>query len=315
MTQEQFNIDKNRKANDRENIDLKENLELDNMYFSDSNFITCFRNFMDESLNKLLKELKQDYSLKEADIKGVKVAWIEALNSIKNEGVIIYLHGGCYIYGNVNNYCTIPIQLSNATGMKVLSVNYALAPENPFPRAIEDVQNIYEYLLQEGYNSNNIAIVGDSAGGGLALATVLKLRDLKVDLPAALGLFSPWADLTLKGDTVETLKELDNVLSKRQLEGAAKIYAGKEELKNPLISPVFADFKNCPPMMILTGGREILLSDSMNLARKAELDNINVNFIVWDKLYHVFAADSNLPESKEAIELLGKFLLEKMNCK
>lgn len=310
MEQERNNRDENIKFSH-----IKYNSELENMYFSDSDFITCFRNFMDESLNQSLKDLKQDYSLNEVDIKGIKAAWIESLNSIKNKGVIIYLHGGCYIYGNINNYCTIPVQISNTTGLKVLSVNYSLAPENPFPKAIEDVQNIYEYLIEEGYTSDQIVIVGDSAGGGLALATVIKLRDLKVDLPAALGLFSPWVDLTLKGDTIETLKDFDNVLSKRQLEGAAKIYAEKQELTNPLISPVFADLKNCPPMMILAGGREILLSDSINLARRANLDNTTVNFIVWDKLDHVFAVDSTLPESKEAIEILGKFLLEKMNYK
>ncbi|MCU9812703.1 MULTISPECIES: alpha/beta hydrolase [Paraclostridium] len=310
MEQERNNSDENIKFSH-----IKYNSELENMYFSDSDFITCFRNFMDESLNQSLKDLKQDYSLNEVDIKGIKAAWIESLNSIKNKGVIIYLHGGCYIYGNINNYCTIPVQISNTTGLKVLSVNYSLAPENPFPKAIEDVQNIYEYLIEEGYTSDQIVIVGDSAGGGLALATVIKLRDLKADLPAALGLFSPWVDLTLKGDTIETLKDFDNVLSKRQLEGAAKIYAEKQELTNPLISPVFADLKNCPPMMILAGGREILLSDSINLARKATLDNTTVNFIVWDKLDHVFAVDSTLSESKEAIEILGKFLLEKMNYK
>lgn len=310
MEQERNNSDENIKFSH-----IKYNSELENMYFSDSDFITCFRNFMDESLNQSLKDLKQDYSLNEVDIKGIKAAWIESLNSIKNKGVIIYLHGGCYIYGNINNYCTIPVQISNTTGLKVLSVNYSLAPENPFPKAIEDVQNIYEYLIEEGYTSDQIVIVGDSAGGGLALATVIKLRDLKVDLPAALGLFSPWVDLTLKGDTIETLKDFDNVLSKRQLEGAAKIYAEKQELTNPLISPVFADLKNCPPMMILAGGREILLSDSINLARRANIDNTIVNFIVWDKLDHVFAVDSTLPESKEAIEILGKFLLEKMNYK
>lgn len=310
MEQERNNSNENIKFNH-----IKYNSELENMYFSDSDFITCFRNFMDESLNQSLKDLKQDYSLNEVDIKGIKAAWIESLNSIKNKGVIIYLHGGCYIYGNINNYCTIPVQISNTTGLKVLSVNYSLAPENPFPKAIEDVQNIYEYLIEEGYTSDQIVIVGDSAGGGLALATVIKLRDLKVDLPAALGLFSPWVDLTLKGDTIEILKDFDNILSKRQLEGAAKIYAEKQELTNPLISPVFADLKNCPPMMILAGGREILLSDSINLARRANLDNTIVNFIVWDKLDHVFAVDSTLPESKEAIEILGKFLLEKMNYK
>lgn len=119
--------------------------------------------------------------------------------------------------------------------------------------------------------------------------------------------------MTLKGDTIETLKEYDTILSKKQLEGAAKIYAGEEKLKNPLISPIFGDYKNFPPMMILTGGREILLSDSMNLVRKASIDKSDVKLILWDNLYHVFAADSNLPESKEAIEVLGRFLLEKIN--
>lgn len=295
-----------------EGIASKEISTLDNMDFSDSEFITYFRNFLDESLNGLLKELNQEYCLKEVDIKGVHAAWIDTANSNENEKVMIYLHGGCYMYGNVKNYCTIPVQLSSVTGIKVLSINYGLAPENPFPKAIEDVLNIYEYLLEEGYNSNNISIVGDSAGGGLALAVVLKLKDSKLDLPAALGLFSPWVDLTLKGDTIETLKEYDPILSKKQLEGVAKIYAGKEELDNPLISPIFADYKNFPPMMILTGGREILLSDSMNLARKAALSKTTVDLIVWDNLYHVFAADSNLCESKEAIEMLGAFLSKKM---
>lgn len=297
---------------DMESVISKENSMLNNMDFSNGEFITYFRKFLDENLNGLLKELNQDYSLKEADIKGVHAALINTVNSNENKRVIVYLHGGCYVYGNVKNYCTIPVQLSSVTGIKVLSVNYGLAPENPFPRGLEDVINIYEYLLEEGYNPNNISIVGDSAGGGLALATVLKLRDLKLDLPAALGLFSPWVDLTLKGDTIETLKEYDPILSKKQLEGAAKVYADKEELSNPLISPIFADYKDFPPMMILTGGREILLSDSMNLARKAALSKTNINLIVWDNLYHVFAADSNLPESKEAIEMLGAFLSEKM---
>ncbi|WP_097027820.1 alpha/beta hydrolase [Clostridium peptidivorans] len=300
-------VDKN-----KENDTSKENLMLDNMDFSNSEFITYFRNFLDENLNGLLKELNQEYCLKEVEIKGVHAAWIDTANSNKNKKVMIYLHGGCYMYGNVKNYCTIPVQLSSVTGIKVLSVNYGLAPENPFPKALEDVLSIYEYLLEEGYSSSNIAIVGDSAGGGLALATVLKLKDLKLDLPAALGLFSPWVDLTLKGDTIETLKEYDPILSKKQLEGSAKIYAGKEEMNNPLISPIFGDYKDFPPMMILTGGREILLSDSMNLARKAALSKTTADLIVWDNLYHVFAADSNLPESKEAIEILGAFLAEKM---
>lgn len=295
-----------------EGVVSKENSMLNNMDFSNGEFITHFRNFLDENLDGLLKELNLDYSLKEVDIKGVHAAWISTVNSNKNKSVIVYLHGGCYVYGNMKNYCTIPVQLSSVTGIKVLSVNYGLAPENPFPKALEDVLNIYEYLLEEGYNSDNISIVGDSAGGGLALATVLQLRDSKLDLPAALGLFSPWVDLTLKGDTIETLKEYDPILSKKQLEGAAKIYAGKEELSNPLLSPIFGDYKNFPPMMILTGGREILLSDSMNLARKAAISKATANLIVWDNLYHVFAADSNLPESKEAIEMLGAFLSEKM---
>ncbi|PAB58357.1 alpha/beta hydrolase [Anaeromicrobium sediminis] len=291
------------------------NSKFHNRDFTDSNVIRDFRNFLNEESNKLLKELKQEYSLKEIEIKGVPAVWIDTSNSNKNKGVIIYLHGGGYMSGNVKNYCTIPIQLSNAIGIKVLSVDYGLAPEDPFPKGLEDALNIYEYLLEEGYSSNNIAIAGDSAGGGLAVATVLKLRDLGLDLPAALGLFSPWVDLTLKGDTIETLKEYETILSKRQLEGSAKIYAGKEELDNPLISPIYANYKDFPPMMILAGSREVLLSDSMNLARKAALNNTTVNLIVWDNLYHVFAADSNLPESKEAIEALGVFLLEKMNYK
>lgn len=292
----------------------KETLERDinYKYFSNKNSLVSFRSFLDKNLNQLLEGMSLTYSLKEVDIEGVHAAWIEAEDCSKKKGVIIYLHGGCYVYGNITNYCTIPVQLANATGLKVLSVNYGLAPENPFPKALEDVIGVYEYLLNAGYQTENIAIVGDSAGGGLALSVVLKLKDLKIPLPAALGLFSPWVDLTLKGDTIHTLKTYDTILSKEQLEGAAAMYAGTDKLSNPFISPIFADYQDFPPMMIIAGGREILLSDAMNLVRKATLHRTSAHLVVWDNLYHVFAADSNLPESKEAMGVMSTFLLDKV---
>jgi acetyl esterase/lipase len=155
---------------------------------------------------------------------------------------------------------------------------------------------VYHYLCSHGYSPKNIGIIGDSAGGGLALALQLRLKELHTELPAAIGLLSPWADLNLSGDTMTTLSEVDPILRKEQLSACAKLYVQEEDVQNPLVSPVYGDFTGFPPMMMITGSREILLSDTLRIAQKALNDQVEVRFEIVEGLWHVFCADPSLPK-------------------
>ncbi|WP_081904194.1 alpha/beta hydrolase fold domain-containing protein [Brevibacillus thermoruber] len=170
-----------------------------------------------------------------------------------------------------------------------------------------NVVRVYHYLCSHGYSPKNIGIIGDSAGGGLALALLLRLKELHTELPAANGLLSPWADLNLSGDTMTTLSEVDPILRKEPLSACAKLYVQEEDVQNPLVSPVYGDFTGFPPMMMITGSREIRLSDTLRIAQKALNDQGEVRFEIVEGLWHVFCADPSLPESHDAIGKLASF--------
>jgi acetyl esterase/lipase len=191
--------------------------------------------------------------------------------------------------------------------MKVLVVDYSLAPEAPFPKGLNDVVHVYNYLCNNGYSPNNIGIIGDSAGGELALAMLLRLKETNSELPAAIGLLSPWGDLNLNGDTMTTLAGVDPILSKEQLSAFAKLYVQKEDANHHLVSPVYGDYKGFPPMMIITGSREILLSDTIRIAQNAIKNQVEISFEIYEGLWHVFCADPSLPESNDALEKLASF--------
>jgi acetyl esterase/lipase len=186
---------------------------------------------------------------------------------------------------------------------------YRLVPEYPFPAAIQDAQKAYRWLLTQGYKPNNIFIAGDSAGGGLSVATVLALREAGDALPAAVVCLSPWADLTCSGQSHAQQAEAESMLNTATLQKWATYYAGSDTLKNPLISPVYADFHNFPPLLIQVGSDEILLDDARALAEKAKAAGAQVELKIWNGMWHVWHIFGELiPESRQAFEEIGQFI-------
>ena len=226
-------------------------------------------------------------------------------NSSPNKA-ILYLHGGAYVLGAAKGYRNVAGHLALATGADVFTIDYRLAPEHPYPAAVDDAVSAYEWLLEQGYTPEKIAIGGDSAGGGLTLATALALREQNIGLPCALALISPWVDLTLSGNTLQTKANADAMLRETWLARSAKQYMGNAPLDHPGGSPLFADLAGLPPMLIHTGEDEILLDDSRRLAERAQTAGVQVSHKIYADLWHVFQLHAGMmPESAAALDDLG----------
>lgn len=223
--------------------------------------------------------------------------------------LLLFLHGGGYISGSCITHRPLAAQLSLATGMAVLLVDYRLAPEHPFPAALEDVVKVFRALLASGKSAAKMIITGDSAGGGLTVSALLRLRDQAIPLPNAAVLLSPWADLTVSGETIQTRAAVDPLVQAWDLQNCAAQYIATSNLRDPIASPVFADLHGLPPILIQAGDHEVLLSDSLRLAENARAAGVAVVLQVWEEMWHVFHAWApDLPEGQQAIEQIGAFL-------
>ncbi|MEW5940449.1 MAG: alpha/beta hydrolase, partial [Chloroflexota bacterium] len=201
------------------------------------------------------------------------------------------------------------IPMAQTLKTTMLLPEYRLAPEHPFPAALEDSLKAYRWLLEQGYQPANIVIAGDSAGGGLSVATALALRDNHEPLPAAIICISPWADLTHSGQSHLANAESEAVLDTKLLKEWALCYADQARLGDPLVSPVFADLRGLPPLLIQVGDEEILLDDSRMLADKARADGVDVSLRIWKGMWHVWHSMGGLiPESRLAFEEMGRFV-------
>ncbi|MHA2130558.1 MAG: alpha/beta hydrolase, partial [Promethearchaeota archaeon] len=201
-------------------------------------------------------------------------------------------------------------RISRASNSRVLLLDYRRAPESPYPAALEDAVAAYKWLIEnEGINPKNIIIGGESAGGGLTIATLLKLRDTGITLPAAAIVLSPFADLDITGETIRSKAKEDPLVNASDLFFDSSLYVGEDDPKNPYISPVYADLKGLPPMIIQVGSSEILLSDSIRIAEKAKTAGVDVILDIWEDMIHMFQLFASFaPEGQEAIEKLGKFI-------
>ncbi len=257
---------------------------------------------------KFLSRIPREVQIEALDIDGIPAARLCPANADPQK-VILHLHGGGYALGSIASSQMLCAALAQATGIKVILPEYRLAPEHPFPAALEDAQKVYRWLLAEGYKPENVVISGDSAGGGLGVATVLALRDAKAPLPAAVVALSPWVDLTFSGQSHISKAQAEILLSAEYLTEWRVFYAGAESLSNPLISPVYADFHGFPPLLIQVGSEEVLLDDARMLAEKARADGVKVELRVWDGMWHVWHALADLiPESRAAFEEIGRFI-------
>ncbi len=227
-----------------------------------------------------------------------------------SDAVILYFHGGGYVGGSIASHRNLTGSLALASNCKVLSVEYRLAPESPHPAAVEDAINSYKWLLSEGYDPKKIAICGDSAGGGLAIAVQLKIRDEGLPLPAASAPISPWIDMGLSGDTMSTRQSRDPLIRLDLIREFKSQFLGpNNNSDDPYASPLQADLFGLPPMLIHVGDDEMLLSDSQRLAEKASAAGVLVTLEVWPEMIHVWHTFVGLfPEAQDGINRIAEFL-------
>jgi epsilon-lactone hydrolase len=226
---------------------------------------------------------------------------------------IYYLHGGGYVIGSVGSHRILTYDLSKASGVRVLSMEYRLAPEHPFPAGLEDAVSGYQWLLDSGIKPEHVVIAGDSAGGGLAVATLLALRDRGLPLPAAAVCFSPWVDLLGEGDSMTTRADIDPMIQKEGLLWYTGLYMAGGDPKAPLASPLYADLTGLPPMLIQVGDAETLLDDSTRFTEKLKAADVSVELEIWDNMIHVWQLFAPiLSEGREAIDKAGAFIAEKL---
>ncbi|HAM46282.1 MAG TPA: alpha/beta hydrolase, partial [Alphaproteobacteria bacterium] len=229
-----------------------------------------------------------------------------------SEHAILYLHGGGYVIGSLVTHRALAGEISRAAKAKVLLVDYRLAPENPYPAAVEDGVAAYKWLLEQGYTAQKTAIAGDSAGGGLTAATLVALRDEGGPLPGAAVCISPWSDLTCSHETYQTRAEADPMIQQPGIADMAGAYLQGADAKSPTASPNYADLTGLPPLLIHVGDAEVLLGDSLDLHEKAKACGVDSTLEVWDEMIHVWHAfHPMLDEGKQAIEGIGVFLRDK----
>ena len=240
------------------------------------------------------------------DANGVPAGWF--IPGQAADGVMLYLHGGAYALGSVNAHREFLARLTTAIGKRILAIDYRLAPEHPYPAALEDAVTAYRWLLGQGIAARQIVIAGDSAGGGLTLAALLAVRDEGQPLPAGAVCISPWVDLALAGDSMQEKADVELVLDRDSLAMFAALYAGDEPLTDPLISPLYADLTGLPPLLIQVGTDEILLDDAARFAHKAQAAGVDVTLEVWQGMFHVFHIFPFFAETAEAVAQIAEFV-------
>ena len=252
--------------------------------------------------------LPADLTVTAGTLGGVPTAEI-TIAGVEPRHVVLYFHGGVYVIGDAFLAADLASQVGRRVRAKVISVDYRLAPEHPYPAAVEDALAAYDAILQSGVDASNIVFAGESAGGGLAVATLINARDHGLPLPAAAFVMSPMTDLTLGGTSMETRREADPLFTRELLQERVNDYAAGQDAALPLMSPIFADLSGLPPLIIQAGTNELLLDDAVRLAGQAADANVEVTLDITPGVPHVFQAYSAiLDEAAAALDRAGQFL-------
>ena len=255
--------------------------------------------------------LPDDVRCEKVDAGGAPGEWISVPVS-SGERVVLYLHGGGYALGSVNTHREMIARISRAAGARALGIDYRLAPEHPCPAAVDDAVAAYRWLLSQGVAPGQIVIAGDSAGGGLAVAMMVALRDAGDTLPAAGVCISPWTDMECAGRSLRAGAEGEGMIDLEGIGRMARAYLGGADARTPLASPIYADLRGLPPLLVQVGAAEELLDDSTRLAEKAKADDVEVTLEPWEDMIHVWHMFASiLPEGQQAIDRIGQFVREK----
>lgn len=250
--------------------------------------------------------------VRHATIEGIESDWLIP-PGLDDAPVLYYLHGGAYVTGSSKTHRTMVSHIALRSGMRALLPNYRLAPENRFPAGLTDCVAIYRALLASGVDASRIVIAGDSAGGGMTMGTLLKLRDAGDPLPAAAVLLSPWLDLTASGESATTRNDEDPWFNAEDMPESVALYCDPDQVNDPLVSPLFGDVRGLPPILIQVGDHEILLSDATRMADKLTAAGGDVTLEVWPGMWHVFQYFiGKMPESKRAIRRIARYLRDRL---
>ncbi len=242
---------------------------------------------------------------------GVKAEWVSAPTAAPDRA-ILYLHGGGYAIGSINTHRALAASLSREAKARVLVIDYRLAPENPHPAALDDAVKSYRWILKQGIQPQRIAIAGDSAGGGLTLATLVALRDAGEKLPACAACLSPWVDLEGTGASVTTKAKDDPMVTKDGLVQLGGLYLAGKDPRTPLAAPLYADLSGLPPLLIVVGGREILLDDASRVAERARKAGVEVTYEPAAHMIHVWQLFAPmLDEGRESLARIGGYIHSK----
>ncbi len=238
----------------------------------------------------------------------VKAEWITAPGADAGRA-ILYLHGGGYVIGSISTHRSLAARLSKAARARVLLIDYRLAPEHPFPAAVDDSVAAYQWMLSLGLAPARIAVAGDSAGGGLTIATLVAIRDAKLPTPAAGAALSPWVDLEGIGESMTSKSAADPMVQKAGLVEMAKLYLGGKDPRTPLAAPLYADLTGLPPLLIQVGTAETLMDDASRIAERARKAGVKVDYQPYDNMIHVFQMFAPLlDEGQQAIDRIGEFI-------
>ncbi len=240
---------------------------------------------------------------------GMSAAWVRSERPHDRRRAILYCHGGGYTSGNLGYSRPLASKLAQTAGWDVLCFEYRLAPEHPFPAAVDDAMSAWDYLMYLGYGARDVVVAGDSAGGNLALVLCHQLKAAGRRLPARLVLLSPWTDMTASGKSYTERADLDPTLTLDYIKAVRGVYAGDQDLTSPLLSPLFGDFTGFPPTLIQVGTNEILLSDSIRLRDRMRTARVSCQLEVWNDMWHVFQMYP-FPKAALAMDHIGRFLLE-----
>ncbi len=247
-------------------------------------------------------------------VNGIGAEWVRAPGA-QAERAILYLHGGAFVTCSAATHRELTARLSASANARVLVLDYRLAPEYPFPSAMQDTMSAYRWLLNKGYTHKNLAIGGDSAGGGLALQTLIALRDEESSLPAAAFFLSPVTDwVHFDGESYAMRANVDPLNTLEMCRFTASPYVGGNDPETPLLSPAMMDLSGLPPLCVHVGDHEVLLSDSVRLAEQARTSNVDVEFRVWPSMWHVFQAAARwVPEARQSIDEIGRFVVKHLD--
>ncbi len=247
-------------------------------------------------------------AISKVEANGVPAEVVRA-NGASGDSVTLYLHGGGYVIGSPATHRELARRLSSATAGSVLVIDYRLAPENPFPAPVEDAVSAYRWLLDQGTDPSALSVAGDSAGGGLTVATLVSVRDQGLPLPSCGACLSPWVDMEGIGESMTSRAAADPMVQREGLVAMAGVYLDGADPRSPLAAPLYADLSGLPPLLIQVGTRETLYDDATRLAYQAAKAGVNTTFEPWKEMIHVWHLFAPLlDEGQQAIERIGDFI-------